>query len=178
MQRAAVFLAATLFTFTAAAIELEDGTLLFDEETPVPAQVFALETCGADEHGMATRRPFAGGFLFAFQCPGNNENSVQTLIFAGDESGTDAHLMVFPLPAHRGGGTQDTLSNIRRYPDTNELAEIFVDREMEQRVDPNICRTEGRWRLEENPPEPRLVFWRETADCEGKTGWKVVVGTP
>jgi ketosteroid isomerase-like protein len=38
-------------------------------------------------------------------------------------------------------------------------------------------RTQARWRLEGERRLPKLVFWRETKDCEGKTGWVVVVGT-
>jgi hypothetical protein len=63
------------------------------------------------------------------------------------------------------------LSNIRWYPEKREIGHIFVDRE-----DPEICRVEGRWRLEGSPPEPKLVFWRETKDCDGTTGWAVIVG--
>ena len=160
----------------AAAAEVGNNRFTFDEDTPVPAVVMALQDCGADERTHAWRQPFAGGFLFAIRCPGNNENSMQTLIFAEAEHGTGAHLLRFYGPDDIKDAFADVIANIRLYPETNEIGEIFVDREVEGRADPNVCRTEGRWRLEGKPPQPRLVFWRETADCEGNTGWTLIVG--
>ncbi len=52
-----------------------------------------------------------------------------------------------------------------------EIGEIFVGRET-----PPICRSEARWKLEGEKRKPKLVFWRETKDCEGNKGWVVVVG--
>ena len=118
MPRRLAVLVASLMPLAAAAEDM-DHRFTFDEDTPVPAVVMALQDCGA---------------------------------FA------------------------DVISNIRLYPETNEIGEIFVDREVEGQTDPNVCRTEGRWRLEGKPPKPRLVFWRETADCEGNTGWTLIVG--
>lgn len=164
-----------IFPFATAAFELEDGTFIFDEETPVPAAVMAIEDCGADENTFATRDPFAGGFLFAIQCPGNNENSMQTLIFAKTEDGAEAYALRFYGPDHIRDDFADVISNKRLYPDKNEIGEIFVDRETDERADPNVCRTEGRWHLEGQPLKPKLVYWRETADCAGKTGWKVLI---
>ncbi|MGE5261128.1 MAG: hypothetical protein ACM3MH_09665 [Actinomycetota bacterium] len=37
-------------------------------------------------------------------------------------------------------------------------------------------RTEARWKLEGKKRKPKLVFWRETKNCEGKKGWVVLVG--
>lgn len=176
MHRATVFLATGLISFAAAAAELEDGTFLFDTGTPVPAGVLALEECGAEDNPFATRQPFAGGFVFAIQCPGNNENFNQTLVFADNAQGSGARLLRFPGPGKRREGFEDVLSNVRWSSDSSEIGEIFVDREVEERADPEVCRTEGRWRLEGKPPEPKLVFWRETPDCAGKRGWKVVIG--
>jgi hypothetical protein len=113
----------------------------------------------------------------AIQCASNNENFVETLDFAAQADGSGGRLLEFPLPTHRGGGTQDMIANIRWDPERAEIGEIFVDREVEERIDPDICRTEGRWRLEGEQRQPKLVLWRETSDCEGKTGWVVVVGT-
>jgi hypothetical protein len=155
-----------------------DEDFYFDEATPMPATVLALQDCGADERTTAHRQPFAGGFVFAIQCASNNENLVETLVFAEQQDGTGGRLLEFPLPAHRGGGTQDTIANIRWDQERGEIGEIFVDREVEERVDPDVCRTEGRWRLDGEQRQPTLVFWRETEDCEGKTGWVVVVSTP
>jgi len=83
--------------------------------------------------------------------------------------------LLFPVPA-KHGEPQDTISNIRWYPDENEIGEIFVDRDID-REDQSFCRSEGRWRLEGVKRKPKLVFWRETKDCEGKQGWVVVLGT-
>jgi hypothetical protein len=177
--RAAVArLALGIFATEAVAIQLENGTFLFDAETPIPSQVFALVDCGADERSFASRQPFAGGFLFAIQCPGNNENFMQTLIFAAGEDGAGAYPLRFYGPDDIKDDFAEVISNLRVYADKNEIGEIFVDREVEERADPDICRTEGRWRLEGMPPEPKLVFWRETPDCEGRLGWQVVVDTP
>ena len=123
MRRAAICLTASLVSFAAAATELEDGTFLFDADSPLPSDVLALEECGAEEDPFATRQPFAGGFVFTIRCPGNNANYMQTLIFAEDEEGKGAGLLRFPQPSERGGGTQDTISNIRWYPDKNEIGE-------------------------------------------------------
>jgi hypothetical protein len=38
-----------------------------------------------------------------------------------------------------------------------------------------VCRSEGRWRLEGPSLRPRLLFWRETRDCEGRKGWRILV---
>jgi hypothetical protein len=178
MPRFSVCLALLLSPSTIAALELDDGTFLFDEETPVPAAVMSLEDCGANARSFASRQPFADGFLFAIQCPGNNENSMQTLIFADAEDGTGAHPLRFYGPDDRRDDFAEVISNIRLDPAKNEIGEIFVNREVEERAHPDICRTEGRWRLEGKPPEPKLVFWRETEDCEGRLSWQVVVDTP
>ena len=95
---------------------------------------------------------------------------METLIFSEQEDGSGGWLLKFPRPA-KLGGTDDVLSNIRWYLETKEIGDIFVDHES-----PPICRTEARWRLEGEKRKPKLVFWRETKDCEGKKGWVVVVG--
>jgi hypothetical protein len=139
--------------------------------------VLALQDCGADEHTEAYRKKFAGGFIFSVKCASNNENFVETLIFSEHEDGSGGWLLLFPGPGKRREGFEELLSNIRWYPDKNEIGEIAVDSDPDSRPVPNVCRSEGRWRLEGAKREPKLVFWRETSDCEGKTGWVVVVGT-
>ena len=169
MSRCLIALAVCLLPFAAMAVDV-DGDFYFDEKTPTPASVLALQTCDADARTPAHRKPFAGGFVFAIQCPSNNDNFIETLIFAEHEDGAGGWLLKFPRPAKRGG-VEDTISNIRWYPETQEIGEIFVDRE-----NLPICRIEGRWRLEGAKRQPKLVFWRETRDCEGNKGWVVVVG--
>lgn len=158
-----------LFTAEAKAGDV-DGDFYFDETTPTPQAVLALQDCGADEKTPAHRKPFAGGFVFAIQCPSNNENFIETLIFSEREDGLGGWLFKFPK-SPRNKDFSDVIANIRWFPETNEIGEIFVDRE-----NPPICRTEGRWKLEGKKRKPKLVFLRETKDCEGKKGWVVVVG--
>ncbi len=148
-----------------------DGDFYFDETTPTPAAVLALQGCDADAKTPAHRKPFAGGFVFAVQCPSNNENFMEALIFSEQEDGSGGWALKFPGPAKRGGEAGDVLSNVRWYPKTREIGEVFVDRENQP-----ICRTEARWKLEGEKRKAKLVFWRETRDCEGKRGWVVVVG--
>jgi hypothetical protein len=176
MHRAALLPATALISFAAVASELDDGTVVFDAETPAPPGVLSLVECGTEDSPYVTGQPFAHGFVFAIQCPGNNENFVQTLIFAADQQGNGARLLRFRGPGQRRDGFEDVLSNICWYPDRNEIGEIAVDSDPDSRPTPNICRSEARWRLEGTPPEPRLVFWRETADCKGMTGWKIIIG--
>lgn len=134
----------------------------------VPKSVAEKVTCGGPDDGM-TRRPFAGGFVFAARCPGNHANYIQTLFFAEDEQGTNARLLLFPRPGKKSeANPSDSLSNIRWYPKQRELTELFVDPESK------ICRAEGRWRLDAKA-QPQLIWWRQTRDCEGKRGWRVVV---
>ena len=159
-----------------AGTQLGDGTFLYDDQTPFPESLMALETCGAQPEAFATRRPFAGGFVFSVKCPGNNENFIEALFFATDENATNARLLHFLGPDGRRADFADAVSNAHWYPATNEIGEIAVDSDPDSRPTPNVCRSEGRWRLEGNPPNPALVFWRETEDCDGKTGWKTIVG--
>ena len=44
-----------------------DADFYFDETTPTPAAVLALQDCDADVRTPAHRKPFAGGFVFAVQ---------------------------------------------------------------------------------------------------------------
>ena len=43
------------------------------------------------------------------------------------------------------------------------------------RLSRRICKAEGAWRMEGKTPQPALVFWRQTRDCDGKTGWQIMV---
>jgi hypothetical protein len=161
--------------FAARAGEVDED-FYFDETTPTPAAVLALQPCDADERRPAHRKPFAGGYIFAVQCASNNENFVETLIFSEHEDGSGGHVLLFPGPGKHRKGSEEFIANIRWYPDKREIGEIAVDREVDERPDRNVCRTEGRWRLEGAERKPKLVFWRQTKDCEGKKGWVLVVG--
>lgn len=159
-----------------AGTQLDDGTFLYDAQTPFPESLMALETCGAQPEAFATRRPFAGGFVFSVKCPGNNENFMEALFFASDESGTGGRLLRFHGPGGRRADFDETVANVHWYPATDEIGQIAVDSDPDSRPIPNVCRSEARWRLEGHPPNPELVFWRETEDCAGKSGWKTIVG--
>ena len=107
------------------------------------------------------------GFIFLVQCPSNNDNFIETLFFSTDKDASNIWLLRFPHWPLVGGAILDTLSNVRWFPRTNEVGEVFVDRE-----DKSVCRFEGRWKLERETREPRLVFWRENKDCAGKSPGK------
>jgi len=133
------------------------------DKQDVPRAVAEQVTCDGPDIDMM-RRAFAGGIVFTARCPGNNANYIQSLVYATDAQGTKARLLMFPRP---GGDPADSVSNIRWFPDTHEVTELFVDQESK------ICRTEGRWRIEAEG-QPKLIFWRQTRDCDGKKGWRIV----
>jgi hypothetical protein len=134
----------------------------------VPQSVAAQVECGTDPDDVS-QRPFAGGFIFAWKCASNHANWVQALVYAESPGGAGARLLRFPRPG--GAEPSEELSNVRWFPATRELTELSVDPENDK-----VCRTEARWRLTGTPRVPQLVFWRETRDCEGKRGWRTVVG--
>ena len=117
---------------------------------------------------MVTRRPFAGGYVFAWRCPGNHANYIQALVFAADPQGRDARLLSFPGPGR--SAPQEELANVRWFAHRREITSLSVNPE-----DDRVCRVEARWRLVGGAPQPRLIFWRETPDCAGKRGWRVRV---
>jgi hypothetical protein len=149
-----------------AAAQTGDDVLLDANKGEIPAAVIKQVNCGT-EPGIVTRKMFAGGHVFLWQCPGNHANWIQAVVFATRADGADARLLTFPQAGKRG--IAEELSNIRWFATRNELTSLFVDPETK------ICRTEGRWRLEGTPPAPRLIFWRETRDCNGKRGWRTLV---
>ena len=149
----------------ASAAQAQSGDTAIIDRKDIPAAVTAQVTCGTEPSSI-TRRPFAGGFVFAWVCPGNHANFIQALVFATRESGEGATLLRFPQPPRRGEAMEE-LSNIRWDAKARIVSQLFVDPES------RICRSEARWRL--NGPKPALIFWRETRDCSGKRGWRVLV---
>jgi hypothetical protein len=148
----------------------QDEVFIFDQDDPMPERVRALMACDYDPGDFGSRRPFADGFIFATRCPSNNENEIQSLVYAVSEQGAIARLLRFPHPGKRAvNNPGDSIANARYYPAAREIGEIAVNREN------SICRTEGRWRLVGRELRPELVFWRETRDCDGKQDWSVVV---
>jgi hypothetical protein len=157
----AVMLAVSSGLAASAQAQVSNAESLDKQE--VPQAVAEQVTCDGPDIGMM-RRAFAGGIVFTATCPGNHANYIQALVYAKDAQGANARLLMFPRP---GGDAADSLSNIRWFPETHEVTELFVDPESK------ICRTEGRWRVEAEGP-PKLVFWRQTRDCDGKKGWRIV----
>lgn len=155
---AGLFLAGAPSTFAQS-----DGDILDTKD--VPETVKQQVDCGTDANDV-TRRPFAGGFVFGWRCPGNHANSMQALVFATDSDGAGARLLKFPTPQRK---IHTEISNVRWFPKTNEVAQIFVDPET------RICRIESRWRLTGKNAEPVLTHWRQTRDCKGHRGWITLV---
>jgi hypothetical protein len=137
----------------------------------LPSSVREATWCADDGPGFATRRVFAGFVIFAVQCPGNNANYIEALVVADDEAGNNARALVFPTPDPPNPDfAYDALSNIR-WLDGGVVSELVVDPEV---ID-GPCRHEARWRLTGTRPFPKLIFWRETEDCDGEGGWVVRV---
>jgi hypothetical protein len=156
-----------LFACSSAHAQTSDSELL--DLKDVPKSVAEKVTCGGPDDGM-TRRLFAGGIVFAARCPGNHANYIQALVYARDEQGTEARLLMFLRPGKKSDSNPaDSLSNIRWFPEQRELTELSVDPEAD-----DVCRSEGRWRLDAKA-QPQLIWWRQTRDCKGKRGWRVVV---
>ncbi|MCB1486678.1 MAG: hypothetical protein KDJ88_04360 [Bauldia sp.] len=166
MRRAAIALG--ILGGAAAAAAAQDGSTVLDI---LPAPVREATWCAEEGPGFATRRSFAGFTVFAVQCPGNNANFIEAVVVADDEGGTNARALVFPTPDPASPDVPyDTLSNIR-WLDGGVLGEVAVDPE----VTDGPCRHEAQWRLEGARPDPKLIFWRETTDCDGDGGWVVRV---
>jgi len=70
------------------AVAQTDGSVSIDWKD-APKGVVGKIDCGGPETGI-TRRAFAGGFVFAAQCPGNHANFIQALVYADDAQGTNA----------------------------------------------------------------------------------------
>jgi hypothetical protein len=160
---ASILLAAACFVAPAAA-QSDDVTDIARKD--IPAAVRAQVDCGTEPLGVS-RRPFAGGVVFAWRCASNHANQIEALVYAPKADGAGAQLLRFPQPGFKD--PMEELSNVRWDAAARELSQLFVD--PEQRV----CRREATWRLDGTPPAPALIFWRETRDCEGRKGWKVVV---
>ncbi len=131
----------------------------------VPAAVVSRMKCKAPP-GPTTRRPFSGGFVFTQSCTDGAEPLVR-VVFATSRDGADARILQFHRPE---GRRMSALATVSFLPADNEIAGTTG------RLTRLICRSEGRWRMEGKQPAPGLVYWRQTRDCEGKTGWRTVTG--
>jgi hypothetical protein len=159
--------------FLAAFCCMASITGAWSEETVVkrdqtPKEVLAAFGCD-EVQDYVMREAFAQGWLWRSKCPGNHANEMAALVFSRGKDGKGATLIRFPAP--KGRARLEALSNAEIFPAAREFNALFVDPE-----DKRICRTEARW-IAKDPVKPRLVFWRQTKDCEGKTGWRVLVDT-
>lgn len=134
-------------------------------EKDVPKTVTSRLRCGKPS-GPVTMRAFAGGFVFSQSCPSGTETP-DRLVFATDKNGTDARLLEFHRPE---GRRVSALGNVAFKPAENEISGTIG------RLSRRICKAEGSWRMEGKTPQPALAFWRQTRDCDGKTGWRTVTG--
>ena len=133
-------------------------------EKDVPRSVSQRMRCKSPT-GLMTRRAFAGGFVFSQTCIDGGE-PLDRIVFATATDGAGARL----LQVHRPEGRRvSALSSVVFTPAANEIAGTTG------RLTRRICRAEGRWRMEGKQPAPGLIFWRQTHDCEGKTGWQTMV---
>lgn len=136
-------------------------------EKDVPGTVTARMKCKATS-GPMTRRVFSGGFVFTQSCNDGGEAMVR-IVYATDRNGADARLLQFHRPE---GRRMSALASAVFFPAENEIAGTTG------RLTRLICRAEARWRMEGKQPAPGLVYWRQTRDCEGKAGWRTVLGRP
>jgi hypothetical protein len=164
---AAVTAVAALVVLVMGAAQVLAQTAEMETLTPneVPAAVASILRCKSTS-GATTRRPFSGGFVFTQSCADGTEPAVR-VAFAASRDGKDARLLQFHRPE---GRRMSALATVVFLPAENEIAGTTG------RLTRLICRAEGRWRMEGKKPAPGLVFWRQTRDCEGKTGWRTVTG--
>ena len=144
----------------------DDSTI---PRSDIPKAVAGAVSCGTEPE-FITREAYAGGWLWKWQCAGNHANYIQAHVFSRGKDGSGAQAIRFPTP-HRGKDAWlDELSNGEFFPAAREFNHLFVDPE-----NGRVCRTEARWVASRDPAKPQLVFWRETRDCEGKGGWRVLI---
>ncbi len=133
-------------------------------EKDVPKTVTARLRCSKPS-GPVTVRAIAGGFVFSQTCPSGTDTP-DRLVFATGRDGTGARLLQFHRPE---GRRLSELGNVTYTTADNEIAGTIG------RLSRRICKAEGAWRMEGKTPQPALVFWRQTRDCDGKTGWQTTV---
>lgn len=161
MMTAVAALVALTATAIPAAAQSSDVETLTEKE--VPAAVTSRMRCKVPS-GPMTRRAFAGGFVFTQSC--SDGNTLVRVVYATARDGAGARILQFHRPE---GRRMSALASVEFKPAENEVAGTTG------RLTRRICRAEGRWRMEGKQPTPGLVFWRQTADCEGNTGWQTTV---
>lgn len=158
--------ALVLFALPAIAQHAEDEATY--AKVDIPKAVAKAADCGTDPDSIIRER-FANGWLWKWPCPSNHANQIEAHVFSFDKEGKDAKKIRFPTPHKGKNAWLEEISNVEVFPTTREFNHLFVDPE-----DKSVCRTEARW-IARDPLKPQLVFWRETKDCDGKKGWRVLV---
>lgn len=167
MLRSVVLAAAfAAFTFQIAQAQTPDKTPASETlaEKDVPKTVTSRLRCSKPS-GPVTVRAFAGGFVFSQPCVSGTETP-DHVVFATGKDGTGARLLQFHRPE---GRRVSELSNVVFKPAENEISGTVG------RLSRRICKAEGTWRMEGKTPQPALNFWRQTRDCDGKTGWQTML---
>lgn len=162
MLAAGTFFALVAQTSVGSAQQSADVETLTEKD--IPSAVTARLRCKSVT-GPMTRRAFAGGFVFTQSCTDSGE-ALARAVYATTRDGAGARLLQFHRPE---GRRMSALATIVFKPADNEIEGTT------HRLTRRICRAEGRWRMEGKQPAPGLVYWRQTRDCEGKSGWQTTV---
>jgi hypothetical protein len=163
-----------LLTSTVLAQEPEPGEARREDYTfykgneRVPARVRAQASCERGQDEFGSRLAFGSGYVFELPCPGDTKNLNRAMVFAGSPDGTGAKAMHFPVPRGVKRADFSILANPRYFPAAREIREAPVGRGGKD------CRVDARWRLDMHG-KASLIYWRETSDCEGQTGWRTRV---
>ena len=139
---------------------------------PVPSSVAAVTRCDEIGPGTTSRRIFSGFIVFAVECQTVRLNFRHEVVVADEMSGEGARLITFPKAHRPNAGDPEGILYTMDFLDSGEIAELFID----PAAVGIACRHVARWRLTGDAPAAKLVHWRETADCSGETGWRVLVG--
>ena len=132
-----------------------------------------MTRCDETGPGTTSRRIFSGFIVFTVECSTVRLNFRYEVVVADEMSGAGARRLTFPkLHPPNPDDPEDVLYTMD-FLDSGEIAELFDDPEAKGVA----CRHVARWRLTGDAPVARLVYWRETTDCSGETGWIVRVGT-
>ena len=159
---AIIAMLAAVATAAAQSVTKDDAETIAGKD--VPSIVTSRMQCKSPS-GPVTRRSFAGGFVFNQTCTTSRDQQ-DRLVFATDRDGQNARLLLFHRPE---GRRLSGLGNVTFVTADNEIAGTVG------RLTRRICRAEGRWQMEGKQPSPSLVYWRQTRDCDGKTGWQVML---
>ncbi|ARQ00141.1 hypothetical protein [Pseudorhodoplanes sinuspersici] len=159
---AIVAMLAAVATATAQSVIKDDAETIAEKD--VPSVVTSRMQCKSPS-GPVTRRSLAGGFVFSRACT-TSSGQQDRLVFATERDGKNARLLMFHRPE---GRRISGLGNVTFASAKNEISGTVG------RLTRRICRAEGRWQIEGKQPSPSLVYWRQTRDCDGKTGWQVML---